>query len=52
MQISEYKDRHYINSHYIFIAKDELKPETFAGNFVNFLIGLGYWYDFDFIMVN
>jgi hypothetical protein len=52
MQMSDYRDRHDLHEYFIFIDRDELKPQTFLGPFFGYTIGLGFWYDFDVVMVN
>lgn len=51
MQLSDFKARHNIVEHFVFISSEEFAPSTFIGPF-GYLIGLGFWQDFDLIVVN
>ncbi len=52
LQISDYRDRHNTMQHFVILSKDDFKPATFLGPVLGFIVGLGFWYDFDFIVVN
>ena len=52
MQLSEFRERHNLMEHFVILANDDFKPTTFLGPALGYLIGLGFNFDFDFIIVN
>ena len=52
LQISDYRDRHNTIQHFVILSKDDFKPATFLGPVLGSIVGLGFLYDFDFIVVN
>jgi len=52
MRISEYRDRHNLMEHFVILSTDDFKPTTLLGPVLGYMMGLGFAYDFDFIIVN